>query len=526
MELRRKLPGPVAMKVLLVNSNREWMPWPVMPVGLCMVASAAIDAGHDVHVADLILRRKPHVELERMMRRLRPNVVGISIRNIDNCNFEAPHYYLPEIREDLISRVRACLPQALIVIGGSAVNIAPRPVLDLVGADCALAGEGETTLPKLLDALEGNTSLLPSGLHVAHPLRNESVLSKRLAELASARVPETVPNAFGRTLKPPDASRAWAWTRWSDYSRHGTAYPIQTKRGCALTCSYCVYNTLEGSEYRLRAPNSVVDEIEECMRHGVDRFEFVDSTFNIPKPHALAICSELAERKLGARLSTMGLNPLNVDDELVDAMLSAGFDNVMCSAESASDPVLESLGKGYGKAHVIRTAAALRRGQVPAYWFFLFGAPGETMATVHETLDFCAEHIPKHHIALFSTGIRILPNTPLERACRASGWLTPQDDLLGPTWYVAPELDLESLGNTLVSRSLEHSNWMINGETVLSPSKAMMMKVGFRMLGWTGPFWQHLPPLFRLTARLGARGRDLRETWSRVLTTGDVVHRR
>ena len=47
------------MKVLLVNPNREQVPWPAIPVGLCTVASATARRGHDVSVLDLAFSKQP-----------------------------------------------------------------------------------------------------------------------------------------------------------------------------------------------------------------------------------------------------------------------------------------------------------------------------------------------------------------------------------------------------------------------------------------------------------------------------------
>ena len=512
------------MKVLLVNSNRETTPWPVVPVGLSLVATATEDAGHSVELVDLTLSRHPVAALRRVLLGRQPEVVGVTVRNIDNCNFEAPHFYLDEIRDQVIQVVRELLPESLIVLGGSAVNIAPQLVLEYVGADCALAGEGEASLPQLLSVLEGKSTQLPAGLYRRRVSSCESTQQKTLSLTASAS--GHGPSGFERAPNFVERSLAYRWTNWGAYARHGASYPLQTKRGCALRCSYCVYNTLEGTAYRLRTVAAVINEIEDAMRHGVDRFEFVDSTFNIPKSHALAICKELSERKLGAKFSTMGLNPRNVDDELVDAMLGSGFDNVMCSAESASNAILTSMAKDYTQAHIARTAAALRRCGMPTYWFFLLGAPGESAATVAETISFCNEHIPNEHMVLFATGLRILPGTPLELHCRQTGWLSPTDSLLEPTWYLSPQLDLEALAATLAEQTSAHPNWMVNGEAALSPRKAFAMKTGFRLLGWHGPFWKHLPRVFGLAAKFGARERGIRSAWRGVLAASDVTHRR
>jgi radical SAM superfamily enzyme YgiQ (UPF0313 family) len=328
-------------------------------------------------------------------------------------------------------------------------------------------------------------------------------------------------------LDDAPTSQAWRWVNLRKYQARGGPYSIQTKRGCALKCSYCVYNNIEGHAYRLRNPVKVVDEIEEAvLEHGVRAVDFVDSTFNLPLSHARALCDELAHRGLPVDLSTMGLNPAGVTPELVSSMKRAGFRSVMCTPESASEVTLRTLHKGFSKRTVERAAKALKDAALPTYWFFMLGAPGETLDTVRETFAFCEEHLPKDHMVLFSTGIRVYAGTPLEQTCKELGWFDRDDPLFFPSWYISPELDIGALYELLVSAAAKHPNWMTNAETILSPGMAAVMKGAFRMLGWKGPFWQHLPKLFRFALSVGARQRGLAAHASNMRRIVDVQHHR
>jgi radical SAM superfamily enzyme YgiQ (UPF0313 family) len=510
--------------VLLINPNRELMPWPVIPVGLASIATQLEDRGHAVRLLDLTFSRSLARDVGRAIARHEPDVVALGIRNLDNCNFERPVFFLPEIRDEVVRVVRRLCPRVPLVVGGAAVNVCPGDVLDFLGADYAVVGEGEDAMPALLEALASGSD----------PTRIAGVLAKGGTRHASpildtGRTGRSEP-ASGRALIADPArigpSRAHRWVDVARYAALGTHYPIQTKRGCALECTYCVYNHIEGHAYRLRAASDVVDEIEEASRHGVRHFELVDSTFNLPLHHARAVCDELVKRRLPVELSTMGLNPAGVSEELVSCMKRAGFRSVMCTPESASDVVLGALHKGFGRQAVVRAAEVLRDAEMPTWWFFLLGAPGETMDTVRETLAFCEEHVRPTDMVLLSTGIRVYPGTPLASLCKESGWFEQADPLFEPSWYVSPELDLAELYDTLVRAATQHPNWMVNAETVVSPTFAIMMKQAFRVVGWKGPFWRHLPKLFGLAGRVGARQKGLSLARDDLGKVGDVQHRR
>ncbi len=514
------------MDILVVNSNREHMPWPAVPLGMCAVASAATRAGHAVRVLDLAFVRDPARQLRRELRARPAVVVAISVRNIDNCNFELPHFYLEAIRDDIVRVARAAAPDTKIVIGGSAVNVSPGDCFDYLEADYALVGEGEQVFVELLDALAAGRPL--GGIRGL--LERGKVTSERLPILDTGRLGRGEP-ASGRAVihdyQSIPRAEPWRWVDLARYSAAGGPYPVQTKRGCALKCSYCVYNNIEGHAYRLRSPKDVADEIEEAVReHGVRQVDFVDSTFNLPLSHARALCEELAARALPVAYSTMGLNPAAVTDELIGAMKRAGFKNVMCTPESASEVTLETLHKGFKKHAVIRAARVLREAEMPTYWFFMLGAPKETLDTVAETLSFCEEHVPASDMVLFSTGIRVYAGTPLERTCKDMGWFAEDDPLFFPSWFVSPELDLPELYDVLVKAAVAHPNWMTNAETVVSPALAGILKGALRVMGKRGPFWQHLPTVFQWASKVGVRQRGLREHADTVRRIDDVRHHR
>ncbi|MCA9671061.1 MAG: radical SAM protein [Myxococcales bacterium] len=516
------------MRVLLVNPNREQMPWPAVPVGLCMVATAVRRAGHHVDVLDLTFSSAPAREMSAACARTRPDVVGITIRNIDNCNFEAPVFYLDEVRDDIVRVARRAAPQAKVLVGGSGVNVSGWDVLHYVEADYALVGEGEEATPRFLAALEaGDDPCSVQGI-LAHD--GPEPITDTAAAFGHDRIFRHEPRtgrAMVADLDSTAVSEAWRWVDIRRYSRNGGPYSIQTKRGCALRCSYCVYNNIEGRKYRLRSPVSIADEIAEVVRHhGVERVDFVDSTFNLPLAHTVEICDELSRRRLSVELSTMGVNPAATSPELLTKMQRAGFATVMCTPESASDATLKSLRKGYKRDAVVRAAEQLRRANLRTFWFFMFGAPGETVETVKETLDFCERYISDDDMVLFTTGIRVYAGTPLELELKSSGWFADDDPLLMPSWFVSPEIDLEVLYRLLTDAARRHNNWMTNAETILSPRLAAFMKQGFRLLGWRGPFWQHLPKLFSWTTRFGARQRVLAANEARMRAAREIHHRR
>ena len=418
------------MKVLLINSNRELAPWPIIPTGICRVATALDSAGIEVKMLDLTFSEVPQRDVKETIKSFQPGAIGLSIRNIDDVDTRRMRFYIPEIKEQVVAPLKEVAPDTPFVLGGSAVGVAPKLLLDFLGADLAVAGDGERAAVRVFQALG----------------KGEDPKS-----IAGTIAPD---GKGGLIVNPPDRieelnefphSKAYKWIDAKRYASYGTRYGIQTKRGCDRTCTYCSYPNLEGRSYRLFDPVSVVDEIEDVYKQsGVDRFEFVDSTFNIPRDHAVGILKELAKRKLPVGLDTMGLNPFAVDKELVQAMKDAGFTETSCTPESGSPRIIKALGKQFTTEQVAQAAKVLQEANMPTKWYFMFGAPGENAETIKETFAFIDEHIPPTDLVIVMTGIRVFPGTPLEKACRKEGLVKDDNDLFEPFWIYG-ELTCERL---------------------------------------------------------------------------------
>ena len=150
-------------RVLLVNPNQERAPEPVPPVGLCQVATATAAAGHDVRVLDLCFARRPRAKLRKTLRRLRPQVVGLTVRNVDNADARAPRFYLDDLRA-LADEVRDAIG-APPVLGGSGLTMDPERVMRHLGARYAVLGAAENAFADLLAFLEaGAEGPLPAAV--------------------------------------------------------------------------------------------------------------------------------------------------------------------------------------------------------------------------------------------------------------------------------------------------------------------------------------------------------------------------
>ncbi len=437
-------------RVLLVNPNTERAPYPVAPVGLCLIA-ASLEGRYEVRVYDGTFEGAE--ALPDVLKGFAPDYVGIGIRNIDDVTLGSERYYIDDIRRDYVTPIRRA-SRAPVILGGAGYNMFPRLLLKALEADFGVAGEGERCFPELLDALEtgGDPSniagvVTPSG-DVSFA-RSEGTLS--------------IPNAAVDVR-----------VDFEPYRGRGT-YPVQTKRGCHLRCVYCSYPIIEGRRYRLRPPEDIVDEVASAAaRLGEVVFEFVDSTFNAPTGHAEAICDEIVRRNLRLRLRSMGLNPGGITRRLLEKMQAAGFVQIVCSADTASPAMLERLGKGFTREDLETVAGLLRELDIPTMWSFIFGGPGETEATLEESFDFIERFVAALDMVHMTEGIRVYPDTPIHARAVAEGVVSKDDTLLLPVFYVSPALGRERLGAIIRRKSEFHPNCIRNLDS--SPPPEMLKR--------------------------------------------------
>ena len=473
----------IDMKVLIINTNRHNQPFPVMPLGACMVAEALEHAGHLVSMLDFMFEADPFLALRSNLTDNHFDVVGLSIRNIDNNDMRSPEFFLEGL-PNLVRNIRK-YSKARIVIGGAAVGVMPEEILRFSEADYAVLGDGEYVLPQLLSSIENGDGVTPPGI-------------ARISDGVFHSVPRSAA-ASSDTCMLPDFSR---WIDVRAYLSRMSTVPLQTKLGCRYKCVYCTYRKIEGETYRLCSPECVVETVHKLASKGLKDIEFVDNVFNSPYDHAMEICHLLKTRKHGARLQSLELNPTFIDDALIDAMEGAGFVGVGITAESASDNVLLSLRKSFTLQDVHNAASVIKRHKLPCIWIFLLGGPGESRLTVEETFAFAERYVRPKDSVFFNIGVRVYPGTELDTIAREQGLLDlPPHDMLRPVFYLSPDIEPAWLYESASNFLKTHMN-VIDSTSLGLPFLPALHKIGHK-IGMKPPLWKHTPAIRRFLQYTG-----------------------
>jgi hypothetical protein len=97
------------MNIFLISSNIADTPYSVYPLGLSMIAASLKNAGHNVQQFDFLASNRSIETLNSRIKEFDPDMIGISIRNIDNVNLLNEQRYIDAVK-DIVREIRKVSP--------------------------------------------------------------------------------------------------------------------------------------------------------------------------------------------------------------------------------------------------------------------------------------------------------------------------------------------------------------------------------------------------------------------------------
>lgn len=459
-------------KILLVSANRCITPEPVFPLGLAHLSAALQKAGHDVDWLDSLVEAD---RFEDLLLQSRADLVGISVRNIDDVVIRRQETFVGDLAAlvETIHQKLACP----VVLGGSGFSILPRELLELTGADFGIVGEGEATLPALIESLR--TSAGYDAIPGLVFRRNAEMFINTRPRLSFEDEP------FQADLRPQVTAL---------YLRRGGILNLQTQRGCSCHCCYCTYPVIEGTRHRSRSVDAVVAEFEQIEKLGARYAFVVDSVFNSSQSHVNEICEALLRCNLKIRWGCF-LRPQGLTRGMMRLMARAGLTHIEFGADSFCDEVLEAYQKGLTFEDIRHSTELARSEDIDFCHFVIAGGPGETRTTL-ET-GFKNSKALGRPIIMAVPGMRIYPGTRLFERAVTEGLLQPGANLLKPAYYLAPGFTLDQLLELLKGFASQSPNWVVGD---FDPAyKGLVTRL--RQRGVTGPLWSYFSAAQRLWPR-------------------------
>lgn len=342
----------------------------------------------------------------------------------------------PSIANDVqvAEAIKAVAPETFILLVGPHVSALPAESLAMgTSVDAVARREYEYTVRDLVRAVDGGTDLATvEGLSYRTP-QGEIIHNPDRAPIEDLDALPFVSDVYKRHL------------RIEDYFYSITKFPVVTiitGRGCPQRCVYCMWpQTLHGRRYRRRSPENVAAEFE-FIRHEFPQVKEVfieDDTLTVNPTHVHRLSEELQRRNVG--LAFTANSRANVDYETLRSLKSAGCRMLCVGFESGAQAVLDAMHKGIKIEQFFTFCRAARQAGVLVHGCFMVGNPGETKATMRQTLTLAKKLKPD--TAQFFP-LMVYPGTEAYAWAERNGFLTTTDF---SKWLTA-----EGLHRSIVSR--------------------------------------------------------------------------
>jgi radical SAM superfamily enzyme YgiQ (UPF0313 family) len=251
-------------------------------------------------------------------------------------------------REGLLALVREAKSRGkTVVAGGPHPTSLPEAVLE-AGCDFVVRGEGENTVPLLLEAMRhGRTGIIEND---------------EKPDLTISPIPR------------------FDLLRLNDYA----SVTIQTSRGCPFDCEFCDVVNLFGRKPRYKTSKQVIAELETLYRLGARGSVFIcDDNFIGSKRHARALLQEitpwLRSRGEPFKFLTQASVNLGQDLEMIGLMTAANLGKVFIGIESPDEKVLQTSHKYHNiKNPLLESLSTLKKNGMEVIGSYIIGLDGET----------------------------------------------------------------------------------------------------------------------------------------------------
>lgn len=353
----------------VVESAGTWL-----NVGFVYIAGALRAAGYEVDYYDAMSLWHTWPQIRQRIEAFRPDVVATTA-------------YTASIVDavKLLAFAKEIEPATVTVLGNVHPTFCYDEVLqaDHAAVDFIVRGEGEITLPALLDCL-----------NVGGDLKE----IKGLAYFAEGQVVATPKAPYIQDLDT--LPTAWDLVEWPIYryraKNDARLAIVSSSRGCLQKCSFCSQQLFWAQTWRARSPENFVDELEMLSsRYGVKVAMLADEIPTFDRERWVRILDLMIERKVDVKL----LMETRVDDILRDADImhkyrAAGVEHIYVGVEAGSQETLDLFRKDTKVDQSKAAIDLINNADIVSETSFVLGMPDDTPETIAATVELAKHYNP------------------------------------------------------------------------------------------------------------------------------------
>lgn len=449
------------MRVLIFSGSREIIHVMVPPIGEAYLASYLLSKGHEVKLLDLTLSNNFKRDVEKEINRFDPQVIGISIRNVDSTTYPGNlFFYLPV--KNVIEYIKELVePDIPIILGGAGFSIFSEEILRDLNHKIGVVGEGEYVFAEILKYIENSDDPRKIKKGICYLDENGHYYQKHpwyVENLNDLPFPTREMLENEAYLIDPMNQTGPIWSN------------IQTKRGCPMNCIYCSYRYIEGPNPRYRSPESVAEELDLMVNnYDIKNTFFVDSVLNLDYNHLKETCNEIIKKNLDLNWGG-NYTPSKKFIELMPLMKESGATHLATGIESLSEVMLKNMKKNRSPDEALLTSKKCSDLEIEQLIHIIVGGPGETLETVRSSFDrletiesFKGNLWQGDGDVIIFIGMRIYPHTPLQLIAEQDGVIQNGENLLKPKFYISPKIKEVDLFQIVREYGKSNPRWMMPG---------------------------------------------------------------
>lgn len=345
------------------------------PIGLGYLASyLERTTEHEVQILDCLQKKYTLPEIQERIKAQSPDLVGITILTP-----------LARSAVAVAKLVKEVSPQIITIGGGPHATYDYVNLLQNYHFDYVVLGEGEITFTELVNYLAGPTQM-----------RKEKILGIAYRD-KEGKIVNTDPRPPIEDLDAlPFPARHLV--NFKEYIVDGLlprALEIMGSRGCSHRCIFCSSSHFFG-RWRARSPENIIAELQALIQQypQIKSFLFYDDNFTLNPQRVIKLCRLLIQNGLNHYQWNCLARVDQVNQEMLKLMKRAGCQKISYGIESGSPQILKNINKHLNLETACQAIRATKQAGIEALAFFMIGNPGETRATIKESIKFAQKLNP------------------------------------------------------------------------------------------------------------------------------------
>ena len=350
----------------IVDEEQGFFP----PLGIMYVAAYAEKyTKHQIEILDAQVEQLNYTQIEHEIGKRNPDIVGITTMTFSLIDSISTAKIVKKIDDGI-----------KVILGGPHVGIYPEETIEFPEVDYLVIGEGEITFTELLQNFSDKDKLRNvKGLVFKH---NGDIVNTGLREFIKDLDALPYP---ARHITPYKKYR-------SLLAKETSITTMITSRGCPYRCTFCNRPHM-GKRFRARSASNVVDEMEECIKMGINEIAIYDDTFTLDRQRAMDICDIILSRGLKIKWDIRTRVDV-IDKDLLIKLKQAGCNRIHYGIEAGTPEMLKVLRKGINLEQAENAIKWSKEVGISTLAYFMIGSPGETREQIMQTIDFAKKLEP------------------------------------------------------------------------------------------------------------------------------------